>query len=144
MRRGLLLRNTPPEWNVKVLTEDDFYYYCDLARITVRDMPLDSLPGMYVICDGRPCIFLDEDLRGAERLFIAFHELAHHWLHPGGASCFHGYEDITEEEADAFAICAMIPVTMLPHYHHSEIAELYGYTPEQVRFRREVFDKYKL
>lgn len=144
MRRGLLLRNSPPEWNVKVLTEDDFCYYCNLARITVREMPLNSLPGMYLICEGQPCIFLDEDLRGADRLFTSFHEYAHYLLHPPRVRFFHGYDDVTEDEADAFAICALIPKTVLAHYWPSEIAELYGYPPSLIELRREVFDKWKI
>ena len=41
MRRSLLLQNTPPEWNVRVLTEDDFYQYCDEGGIIVRDVSLN-------------------------------------------------------------------------------------------------------
>lgn len=139
-----MLRHAPPEWNVRVMTEDDFYYYCDTARIVVRDMPLDNLPGLYLLCDGRPCILLDTDLRGAERLFIGFHEYAHFLLHPPRVRAFHGYDDITEDEADAFAVCALIPRTTIAHYWPSEIAELYGYPPWIVRLRREVFDKWKI
>lgn len=139
-----MLRNTPPEWNVRVLTRHDFDCYCDSAGILVREMPLDNVPGMYLICDGQPCIFLDEDLRGPDRLFTGFHEYAHYLLHPSRVSFFHGYDDVTEDEADVFAICALIPQTILNHYWPGEIAELYGYPPSLVEFRREVFDRWRI
>jgi Zn-dependent peptidase ImmA (M78 family) len=143
MRRGLLLRNTPPEWNVRVFTEDDFYWHCDRAGIIVREVSLEQ-PGLYICRDGPPQIFLDDELRGAERLFVGFHELAHHWLHPPWIQLFRGLEESVETEADVVAACALIPKTILTHYWPSEIAELYGYPPSLVEYRREVFDRWRI
>ncbi|HKQ90861.1 MAG TPA: ImmA/IrrE family metallo-endopeptidase [Blastocatellia bacterium] len=143
MRRDLLLYNTPPEWNVRVLTQDDFDYYCDRAGIVVREISLE-LPGLYICRDGHPQIFLSDELRGVERLFIAFHELAHHWLHPPGVQMFHGFGRRVEFEADVVAACALIPKTTLTHYWPSEIADLHGYTYDLVNFRCEIFDKWKI
>jgi Zn-dependent peptidase ImmA (M78 family) len=143
VRRDLLLHNTPPEWNVRVLTQDDFDYYCDRAGIVVCEMPLER-PGLYICRDGQPQIFLSDELRGVNRLFIAFHELAHHWLHPPGVQMFHGLSNQVEYEADVVAACAMIPKTILTHYWPSEIAELYGYPHDLVGLRCEVFDKWKI
>jgi Zn-dependent peptidase ImmA (M78 family) len=143
VRRDLLLQNTPPEWNVRVLTQDDFDYYCDRAGIAVREVPLE-LPGLYICRDGQPQIFLSDELRGAERLFIAFHELAHHWLHPPGVQMFHGFGRRVELEADAVAACCLIPKTVLTHYWPSEIAELHGYTHDLVNFRCEIFDRWRI
>lgn len=143
MRRDLLLRNTPPEWNIKVLTEDDFYQYCDEAGVVVNEAPLE-LPGLYICGDGQPEIFLDNELRGVERLFIAYHELAHHWLHPPGIQMFHGWGEQSETEADIVAICCLIPKTVLTHYLPSEIIELHGYTHDLVKFRREVADRWRI
>lgn len=141
MRHRLLLKNTPPEWNVRVLTEDDFWFYCDHAGVAVIEAPLEK-PGLYIYCDGQPQIYLDENLRGAERLFVAFHELAHHWLHPPRIQFFSGMKGVVEDEADIVAACALIPLTVLQHYWPSEIAELYGYPPRLVELRREVFDRW--
>jgi Zn-dependent peptidase ImmA (M78 family) len=143
VRRGLLLRNTPPEWNIRVLTQDNFDHYCDQAGITVREVPLEQ-PGLYIPGNGRPQIFLNDELRGAERLFIAFHELAHHWLHPPGVRMFFGWAKQIEVEADIVAVCCLIPRTVLTHYWPSEIAELYGYPHDLVRLRCEVFDRWKI
>lgn len=145
MRRDLLLRNTPPEWNVRVLTEDDFYQYCDEAGIVVRDTKLKpKQPGLYVHRDGKPHIFISNMLRGAHRLFVGFHELAHHWLHPPGIRMFFGLSRQLELEADIVAACALIPKTVLTHYWPSEIVDLYGYPHELVTRRCEVFDRYRI
>src|SRR5262249_5019605 len=142
--RDLLLRNLPPEWNVRVLTQDDFDYYCDCAGIVVTEKPLEQ-SGLYIYSDSQPEIFLSDDLRGAERLFIGFHELAHHWLHPPAVRMFHSLSEQTEDnkqtedEADIVAVCALIPKTVLMHYWPGEIAELYGYPPSLVELRKEVF-----
>jgi Zn-dependent peptidase ImmA (M78 family) len=141
VRRDLLLHNTPPEWNVRVLTQDDFDYYCDRAGIVIKETPLE-LPGLYICGDGQPQIFLSDELQGTERLFIAFHELAHHWLHPPGVQMFHGLSTRVEDEADIVAVCVLIPRTVLMHYWPGEIAELYGYPPSLVELRREVFDRW--
>src|SRR5215831_5301094 len=126
MRRDLVLRNTPPEWNVRVLTQDDFDYYCDRAGIVVSETPLEQ-PGLYIYKNGQPEIFLNDTLRGPERLFVGFHELAHYWLHPPGVRMFFGWAKQIEIEADIVAAYCLIPKTMLTHYWPSEIAELYGY-----------------
>lgn len=143
MRRSLLLRNTPPEWNVKVLTQDDFDYYCDRAGIVVREVSLEQ-PGLYIRSGGRPQIFLNNELRGANRLFVEFHELAHHWLHPTGVRMFLGWGKEIEIEADIVAVCCLIPKTVLTHYWPSEIAEIYGYSHDLVGLRCEVFDRWRI
>ena len=143
MRRGLLLKNTPPEWNVRVLTEDDFWQHCDGAGIVVREAQIEQ-SGLYLFNDGRPQIYLNDELRGAERLFVAFHELAHHWLHPPRIQFFRGWKKAVEVEADIVAACAMVPQTLLAHYWPGEIAELYGYPHGLVELRREVFDRWRI
>lgn len=143
MRRSLLLRHTPPEWNVRVLTQDDFDYYCDRAGIAVGEVSLEQ-PGLYICRNGHPQIFISNELRGAGRLFVCFHELAHHWLHPPGVRMFFGLNQQIETEADIVAACALIPKTVLTHYWPSEIADLYGYPHELVTRRCEVFDKWKI
>ena len=143
MRRGLIKSRTPPEWNVRVLTEDDFYQYCDEARVIVRETQLEKR-GLYMPIDGVPHIFLNDTLRGVERLYISFHELAHHWLHPPGIQMFHAFRHITETEADIVAACALIPATVLTHYWPTEIAEIYGYPHRLVTLRCEVHDRYKI
>lgn len=58
--------------------------------------------------EGQPQIFLSNELRGPNRLFVAFHELAHHWPHPPRIQFFRGWEEAGETEANVVALCAMI------------------------------------
>lgn len=145
MRRGLIENNTPPEWNVRVLTDDDFCEYCDRDGILVCEAQLEQ-PGVYFppARSGKSQIILNDELRGAERLFVGFHELGHAWLHAPGAQLFIGLKEMVELEADIVAVCALIPKTVLTHYWPSEIAELYGYPHWIVRLRCEVFDRWKI
>src|SRR5262245_53134421 len=143
MRRGLITTRTPPEWNTRVLTEDDFYQYCNADRIVIRETQLEQ-PGLYMLCDGLPHIFLNDELRGVEKLFVGFHELAHHWLHPPGVQMFNGWRGRVELEADVVAVCALIPKTILTHYWPSEIVERFSYSHWMMQFRCEVFDRYKI
>lgn len=142
MRRKLLERRTPREWNIRALTEEDFWQCCDEAKIVVREAPLEQ-PGYSLICDGARHIFVHEDLRGAHRLFALWHELAHHWLHPERVQFFRGRGDQNIEiEANIVAACAMIPRTMLIHYEPSEISDLHGYPDWIIRIRQEVLEEW--
>lgn len=143
MRKKLMEQNCPREWNVRALTEDDFWTYCDDARIIVKETPLERL-GLHFKRRGQNVIFVRQELRGAERMFVLWHELAHFWLHPPGIQFFQGYNDQIEREADAVAACAMIPQTVLRHYWPSEIIGLYGYPADLVRFRQDLFDTWQL
>lgn len=139
MRKKLIERNTPVEWNVRRLTEDDFWTYCDESKIIVRETPLERA-GMHFQRNGQNVIFVRQGLRGSDRLFVLYHELAHFWCHPPGIQFFQGYNDRIEREADAVAACALIPRTMLSHYWPTEIAELFGYSPDLIQFRKDIFE----
>jgi Zn-dependent peptidase ImmA (M78 family) len=129
---------------VRVLTEDDFQQYCDQAGIIVRDAQLKKR-AMYIWPDGgRPRIFINQNLRGSDRLFVCFHELAHYWLHPHRVRYFSGMKSQVEAEANIVAICAMIPLTVLKNYWKTEIVEIYGCTLDQVEFRETVYKCWKI
>jgi Zn-dependent peptidase ImmA (M78 family) len=104
-------------WNERPLTEDDFHRLCRRFRIAVQEMPL-RVSGFYYRLMGRDFIALDSRLTGNERLMVMFHELAHFLFHTpesGETANFHriGRETRQEIEADAFAICALMPQTMI-------------------------------
>lgn len=139
MRKKLIEKNTPAEWNIRVLTEDDFWSYCDLSRIVVSELPIER-HGLHFKRRGAHHIWVSNRLRGPRRNFVLWHELAHFWLHPPGIQFFRSWEDAIEKEADAVAACAMIPRTLLNHYWDSEIAELHGYPLSLVELRRTIFD----
>ena len=92
------------------------------AGIEVRDRPLQKR-GALIRCDGELHLYLNENLRGADLLFVGFHELAHYWLHPLRTRFFSRMNGIIETETNIVAACAMIPITLLTHYRLSEITE---------------------
>lgn len=104
-----------PGLNVRELGERDFYNLCEREGITVLEFP-HAVP-FYLKAEDGTVIVLREGDRGLRRLFAAFHELAHHFLHVGDADvvrAFDGPRDSREErEADAFAALAIVPRTKL-------------------------------
>jgi Zn-dependent peptidase ImmA (M78 family) len=105
------------QWNKRALTEGDFYKLCKRRRITVVEMPLRT-SGFYYCVLGRHYIALDSRLPNQKKLFVMFHEFAHYLMHApdaGVTANFHGVGKKTrkEAEADAFALCAIIPKTWI-------------------------------
>ncbi len=144
MRRSLIIRNTPEEWNTRFLTEADFYAYCDENQIVLHEDRQLAQPGLYLVYDNRAHIFVDERLRGTERLFVGFHELAHFWLHPVGIKLFQGVNADTEIEADVVATCALIPRPIIDHVRSDDIRKLYGYPESLVEMRRETLERWRI
>lgn len=143
MRRQLIERNVPKEWNVRVLTEENFWIYAAAAGIVVREVPLEQA-GCTLRCDGVPHIFIHDQLCGVNRTFTLFHEIAHHWLHPPRIQFFQGMNRNIEFEANAVAACAMLPKTVIQHYWPSEIAEEYGYPEWLIKFRQTLLDYWQI
>jgi len=137
IRKEMLRRRAPAEWNFRALNLDDFYRYCAAADITVYDRRLEC-PGIYLFAYGRPLIFISDELDEVERLFVGFHELAHHWLHRRPVQFFRGREEVVEVEADVVAACAMIPLALI------ERRRPLAYPETLFRLRREVFDRWRI
>lgn len=105
------------DWNVRPLTERDFYRLCRRHKVSVDEMPL-TVGGFYYSLMGGHYIAIDSRLPPGKKLFVMFHEFAHFLLHTPDATAtanFHGIGRKTrkENEADAFAMCALIPQTDL-------------------------------
>ena len=105
------------EWNERELTESDLYRLCRRFKIGVTEMPL-GVSGFYYRVMGRDFIAVDSKLSGPKKLLVLFHELGHFLLHTpdsGATANFHGVgrRSRKEIEADAFALCAIIPKRML-------------------------------
>jgi Zn-dependent peptidase ImmA (M78 family) len=143
LRIHFLERSAPPEWNCRVLTEDDFWFYCNAFRVFVHEVPLERL-GVHFSRPNHGVIFINDRLRGVERQFVLWHELGHHLLHPPGIQFFQGYGQQVEQEADAFAACALVPRSLLQHYWPSELTDLYGYPADLVELRQSLFDVWGL
>lgn len=104
-------------WNERPLTEADFHRLCRRFKVSVQEMPL-RVSGFYYRLLGRDFIAIDSRLTGNKRLTVMFHELAHFLFHTpesGATANFHrvGQKTRQETEADAFALCSIIPLSFL-------------------------------
>lgn len=110
-----------PGFGERKLTTEDFERTCEREGVTVERSRLrDGLRGFYYRLQDRPHINLDSRLKGTEKLFVEFHELAHYFLHTGQRSLFqHGIEageatytpeqEWAELEATSAAVTALNP-----------------------------------
>lgn len=133
-------------WNKKPLAEDDFFRLCRRFRIGVDELPLQT-NGFYYCLKGKHFIAIDSRLTGHKRLFVMFHELAHFLMHApdaGVTANFHGIGKKTrkEIEADAFALCALIPLAWIASRTPHEISEEEGIPLEMVAERVHAFERY--
>jgi Zn-dependent peptidase ImmA (M78 family) len=132
-------------WNKRALTEDDFNRLCRRFKVTVQEMPL-SVSGFYYCMKGRHFIAVDSKLATQKKLFVMFHEFAHFLMHvpdTGVTANFHGIGNKTrkESEADAFALCALIPCTWIETRTEQEILEDEGVEAEVFRERIDLYKR---
>lgn len=130
-------------WNKRPLTEEDFYKLCKRFRIKVTEMPLVT-GGFYYCVGGRHFIAYDSRLQPGKKLLVQFHELAHYLMHVpdmGVTASFHGVGRRTrkEKEADAFALCALIPKTWIETRTVQELIEDEGLDEKMVADRLAVY-----
>lgn len=135
-------------WNKKPLTEDVFHRLCKRKKITVTEMPLRT-GGFYYCVKGRHYIAIDSRLKYPEKLFVMFHEFAHYLMHApdtGTTANFHGVGKRTrkEREADAFALCALIPTVWMIERTAEELHDDEGIPVKMLDERREIFEKYRI
>ena len=114
-------------WNRRSLTENDFYQLCRRFRVTVVEMPLVT-NGFYYCVKGRHFIAISTRLPRIEKLLVMFHEFAHFLMHSpdtNTTASFHGLGRKTrkEREADAFALCAIIPRCWMESHELSELID---------------------
>lgn len=109
-------------FNIRILTENDFYAICECEGIEVLEM--DIAASFYMSVSGKCFIVLSKKLKGLKRIFVMFHELAHHFLHGGrdAAQAFYFglLETKNEFEADSVALIAMIPLSSLKSFEFLE------------------------
>ena len=129
-------------WNERPLTEVDLYRLCKKFKVSVTEMPL-ATGGFYYRMMGRDFIAVDSKLTGVRKLVVLFHELGHFLFHvpeSGATANFHGVGHRTrkEIEADIFALCSLIPKTLLKTRSITEL--IYdGFPPEMIAARFEIY-----
>lgn len=134
-------------WNERVLTVDDFYKICRRFRVTVQEMPL-TVGGFYYRAMGKECIAVDSRLPEKEKLVVMFHELGHFLFHApetGATASFHHVAGPTREEceADVFAICAILPRTLIENRSAADLIDD-GYPRAVVQTRLAIFERHRL
>lgn len=130
------------EWNKRPFTEDDFYRFCEQEEIIVF-CGTRGWPGEYFIHRGHPVILLHPDLQGYTRLWVAFHELAHHWLHAIDSHFFYGTTNKVDLQADRIATPAIIPTDWLKEPGLFDLFEQ-GYPPALLETRIKIYEQFKL
>ena len=133
-------------WNELQMNEADFYRLCKRFKITVQEMPLTT-GGFYYRVMGRDFIAVDSRLGPQQKLLVLFHELGHYLFHTpetGATANFHGVGRRTrqEREADAFALCAVIPRLMIESFSTVELIDNEGFTSEMIEERHKILDRY--
>lgn len=129
-------------WNERTLTEADLYRICKRFKIGVAEMSL-TVGGFYYRVAGRDHIAVDSKLSATKKLLVLFHELGHFLLHTpdsGATANFHGVgrRSRKEIEADAFALCAIIPKALLETRTIDELIDE-GIDPEALHQRIEIY-----
>lgn len=132
-------------WNECVLTEADFHRLCRRFRIRVDEMPLRP-GGFYYRLRGRDFIAIDSKLSGIRKLTVQFHEFGHYLLHTpesGTSASFHrvGTRTRKEREADAFALCAVLPLALIQTRTPAELIDE-GFPADLVADRLAIHDRY--
>lgn len=136
------------QWNKQPLTEEDFHRLCRRQKVVVQEMPL-TVSGFYYCVLGKHYIAIDSKLKHHEKLFVMFHEFAHYLMHAPDTNAtanFHGIgqKNRKEIEADAFAICALIPKPWIENRTIQELIEDEGLPVEIVKERREMYEMFRI
>lgn len=136
-----------PDWNVCPLKEDDFHRLCRRFKIRVVEMPL-TVGGFYYRIGGRDFIAINSRLRPHEKLAVMFHELGHFLFHApetGTTVNFHGVGRRTRQEceADAFALCALVPRGWVTDRSPQDLIDE-GISPRTVAERIAVYKRFGL
>lgn len=128
-------------WNERPLSSSNFYAICLHLNIEVQEIPLNT-DGFYFRVLGRDIIAVNSQLPETKKLMVLFHELGHFLFHTpetGPAAGFHGIgrRDRKECEADIFALCAIIPRTLIESRTPQELIQE-GFPVDIVAARYEI------
>ena len=138
------IKNLRIGWNQRPLGEDDFYGLCRKFKVTVVEMPLTT-NGFYYCVKKQHYIAVDSKLPPLTKLFVMFHEFAHFLMHApdtNTTASFHGLGKKTrkEREADAFALCALVPRSWISDRDINELIED-GFSLELLQERKQIFER---
>jgi Zn-dependent peptidase ImmA (M78 family) len=135
-------------WGKRSLTEDDFHRLCRRFKVSVIEMPLVS-GGFYYRVKGRDYIAVDSRLSGIPKRKVLFHELAHFLFHAPESGATANFLNLggktkVENEADAFALCAVIPKAWFLERSMEEVLETEDITVEDMTTRLGLYLTYDI
>lgn len=136
-------------WNKRSLTQEDFYDLCRRLKIKVEELPLLTVDGAYSCDKKKHFIAVNSRLPLMRQTFVMFHEFGHYLMHlpstgPIDRQCSAPTKRRSREEreADAFAYCAVLPLSLMSSRPDEEIADLFGNTFFMERLA--VYERYKI
>ncbi len=140
-----LIKKKLPEWNERVLTDDDLYDFCQRGNVRIVESDLFKHKGEYSIRKNVNFILLQKNLKQSEKLWVGFHELGHHLLHYPVPHYFSkGLCRKMDKEANFFAAIALLPTNIIKKRTFVEILEDYNYPKGLIIIRKEIYDSYKI
>jgi hypothetical protein len=92
-------------------------------------------PGAYCVYDKLPVVFIARRRRGAGRLRVKIHELAHRWLHSPNAWFFINQDNRVEFRADIVAERTLLPFPLPRSHEVWRLEEEYSYSKKLIAFR---------
>lgn len=131
-----------PDWNTRTHTAQDFDSFCVDEHLKVVEMESGEW-GFYTVHQGQPFIVLDPNMKGGFRLWVSWHEAAHHLLHIPETDFFTLQASKNDWQANVVAACALIPITLLKQKSIWEIREEFDYPIPLCFLRLMVYDRMK-
>ena len=140
--------------NIRAYTWDDVARICQKERITIHSYAMnESVKGYYSNelrrVYRKRIIVLNSKLSEFERLFVALHEIVHHFLHVSTdkKQMFHcrtaklnnSKQDV---EADNLALMMAIPQPMLLELAEASFEDINPFLQEKLVLRRNLFEKF--
>ncbi len=127
--------------NRRPFTWNDFESVTGELEIKVQ-RPTMATPGMYFVCRDQPIISLSNNLVGVKLWQVAWHELAHHLLHPPGLRCYSPSSvSKSEAEAEFISLCAVLDEnTLIKIISHGE---LHDYPRDVLRRRLRIVERFR-
>lgn len=136
----------PFGWNERQFSEIEFF---DLAKVSGVCVWVEKIgvPGRYFYYRERPVIGIHSELEGYTKLWVQFHELAHHWKHvptrkPTYCEFAYTLENKEELEADAIALPMVIPLPWLKEPGLFDLWEQ-GYPASLLERRKLIWERFK-
>lgn len=120
----------------------DFENLCKLRDIQVIRAP-SRFKALYLIRKGFYVIYLNSNLEGFEKTFVAFHELTHHFQ--GESFSFYStpnYFSKPDYQANTMACFATMPTRDIQGYSRKQLIQSYTVAEEIIDFRLMLFNEY--